>query len=64
MASSAGVFYMHRVVGEHGESLAVFAAFEILTAETQRSPKNPFAVVTNPTHRSRPETDGGLASRR
>src|SRR5580658_9438458 len=39
MASSTGLFNMHRVVGEHGESLAVLAAFEILTAKTQRWPR-------------------------
>jgi len=28
MAASAGVFYAHRIVGEHGESLAFFILIE------------------------------------
>jgi hypothetical protein len=30
VTASAGVFYAHRIVGEHGKSLAVFAAVGII----------------------------------
>jgi hypothetical protein len=59
MAASAGVFDAHRIVGEHGKSLAGW-----FTAETPRSPRKTLVALPGSSGRNLKYYSAASASRR